>query len=102
MSHSTIYKILTLEEFNTFKKNKKFEGNPLDLKDGYMHFSMKNQYPHIIEKYFLGQKVIVLEVSIENLNGILKIESNSPNGEQYPHLYNGCIAEQDVVAVIHV
>lgn len=100
MSHSMIYKILTLDEFASFNENKKFVGNPLDHKDGYMHFSTREQYPDIIQKFFPGQKVVVLEIDPANIIGMLKFEKNGPDGEAYPHLYHGVITEQDLVRVI--
>jgi uncharacterized protein (DUF952 family) len=100
MSHPLIYKILTLDEFASFNENKKFVGNPLDHKDGYMHFSNKEQYPDIIQKFFLHQKVVVLEIDPANLQGMLKFERNRPDGEEYPHLYHGVITGQDLVRVI--
>lgn len=100
MSYPNIYKILTLDEYETFKQTQKFRGNPLDLKDGYMHFSTKKQYPAIIEKFFSGQKVVVLEINTETLNGKLKFEKNKAEGDLYPHLYKGHIEAQDVISVI--
>ena len=97
-----IYKILTLEEFDEFNKNKKFVGNPLDREDGYMHFSNKEQYPKVIQKFFPDQKVVVLEIYAAKIAGTLKFESNVPNGEQYPHLYGGYFDVQDVVNVINI
>lgn len=95
-----IYKILTLDEYILFSEHKKFLGNSLDLQDGYMHFSMKEQYPDIIQKFFPDQKVVVLEIDPTNLQGTLKFERNRPDGEEYPHLYHGVITKQDLVNII--
>jgi uncharacterized protein (DUF952 family)/uncharacterized SAM-binding protein YcdF (DUF218 family) len=84
-----IYKILTREEWQKFQKEGVFYGSSLDLKDGFMHCALEDQYPKIREKFLKNQSpVILLSIDPKKLpEGALKIEANKPGGTEYPHLY---------------
>ena len=41
MNFDFVYKICTKSEWSEAKQNNIFKGTPLDLKDGYIHFSDK-------------------------------------------------------------
>jgi uncharacterized protein (DUF952 family) len=85
---TTIYKILTNDEWSTFQTNGIFTGNPLDERDGYIHMSYCEQVQTTYQKYFENQDVVVVHVSTPLLNpGELRPEQNKPGGDTYPHIY---------------
>lgn len=85
---TTIYKILTNDEWSTFQANGVFTGNPLDEVDGYIHMSYHEQVQKTYEKYFGNQDVVVVHVNALLLNpGELRPEQNKPGGDTYPHIY---------------
>lgn len=43
MSELFAYKILTAEQYDQFKADGVFKGAPIDLQDGYIHMSTRDQ-----------------------------------------------------------
>jgi len=85
----SIFKILTPIEWENFQKEKIFLGSPIDLQDGFIHCSFENQYRGVLERYFAGQRPLVL-LTIDSsriLENVLKVEANAPGGLKYPHIY---------------
>jgi len=81
-----IYKVLTLEEWDSFSQVGEFTGSPIDIKDGYIHMSKKEQLDRILKKYFSGKEVMIAEVDYEAIESEIKWEAAS-NGDLFPHLY---------------
>ena len=87
MKNEYIYKILTYSEFENLKGNDYFFGTEKDVKDGFIHFSKKEQLIGTLKKYFKNQReLILLKVSIIDLKN-LKWEQSS-DGQIFPHLYS--------------
>lgn len=87
---ATIYKILTSEQWTTFQETGVFEGNPLDLNDGYLHMSYQHQIHGTLEKFFGGAKDDLQLVHVNPAlldSGTLQPEANRPGGSVYPHIY---------------
>jgi len=65
-----------------------YDGSPDDKRDGFIHFSLKNQVDKTLEKHFTGQEgLILLAIDTACLKSEkLKYEA-SKTGEKYPHLY---------------
>jgi uncharacterized protein (DUF952 family) len=64
-----------------------FQGSPVDLADGYIHFSTAAQAPETCAKYFAGQTDLVLVAfDADALGPSLKYEP-SRGGQLFPHLY---------------
>lgn len=64
-----------------------FEGAPVDLKDGYIHFSTADQVRETAAKHFAGQDdLLLLTVDGDQLGAALKYEV-SRGGKEFPHLY---------------
>ncbi len=83
-----VYKVLTPMEWELFKKKKKFEGNNLDIKSGFIHLSKKKQINNTIANYFSEYRnLIIAEFEVSNLNKFLKWEI-SRNNEVFPHYYS--------------
>lgn len=64
-----------------------FDGAPVDLADGYIHFSTAEQVRETAAKHFSGQEELVLvAVEAERLGEALRYEP-SRGGASFPHLY---------------
>ncbi len=75
-----------------------FTGAPVDLADGYIHFSTAEQTRETAAKHFAGQSDLVLAViEAERLGDKLKWEP-SRGGALFPHLYR-TLAMDEVLSV---
>jgi uncharacterized protein (DUF952 family) len=82
-----IYKILSAAEWRAAEAAGRFEGSPVDLADGYIHFSAADQVEETARRYFTGQTdLLLLVVEAEPLGEDLRWEP-SRGGALFPHLY---------------
>jgi len=82
-----IYKLLRDSEWAEAQAKSSFTGSPVDIKDGYIHFSTAAQAAETAAKYFAGESGLVLaEVDPGRLGATLKWEP-SRGGALFPHLY---------------
>lgn len=82
-----IYKIFRAAEWAELKTNKETAGAPVDLADGYVHFSTIEQAPETAAKHFTGEDdLMLLAVEADRLGDALKWEA-SRGGALFPHLY---------------
>lgn len=82
-----IYKILTGDQWQQAQADGVFTGAPVDLADGYIHFSTAAQVRETAAKHFPGQDGLVLAaVRTDGLGDALKWEV-SRGGQLFPHLY---------------
>lgn len=87
MSDRFIFKLLTQDQWRSFQAEKTFKGAPVDLADGYIHFSTREQVAETAQKYFADvPDVFVAEIAIETLPEPLKWEP-ARKGALFPHLY---------------
>jgi uncharacterized protein (DUF952 family) len=86
---TTIYKILTIDQWTSFQESGVFTGNLLDVDDGYVHMSYEAQVPKTREKFFSGREDILLVHVNSTLlkEDTLRPEANRPGGDVYPHIY---------------
>ena len=85
---SYVYRVFSKFEFDSFKKNKTFKGNELDLNSGFIHLSKKEQVKETLSKYFKNEKgLVIAEFRTEKLKGHLHWEV-SRQKEVFPHFYN--------------
>jgi len=83
----TIYKICDATAWQAAELAGEFAGAPVDLADGYIHFSTADQVEETAAKYFAGQRDLVLvAVDADALGAALKWEP-SRGGALFPHLY---------------
>lgn len=83
-----IYKIMTCSQWEDTKQAGKFMGAPVDLQDGYIHFSTAQQTRETAAKHFANQDdLVLLAVSTSNMGDALKWEV-SRGGAFFPHLYS--------------
>ena len=95
---SLIYKITPREAWLAAERRGVFEGAPIDLADGYIHFSTAEQAQETANKHFAGQDdLILVAVLVEKLGANLKWEV-SRGGALFPHLY-GSLSLDKVVWV---
>lgn len=84
---TTIYKICTRAEWDAAVEAGRFDGAPVDLADGYIHFSTAGQVAETARRHFAGQTDLVLvAVDVHALGADLKWEP-SRGGDLFPHLY---------------
>lgn len=82
-----IYKICPAALWRAAEREGVFRGAPVDLADGYIHFSTAAQLAETAARHFAGQHDLVLvAVAAEALGGALRWEP-SRGGELFPHLY---------------
>jgi uncharacterized protein (DUF952 family) len=83
----TIYKILPDTLWREAEKSGVFAGAPIDLQDGFIHFSMADQVEETAAKHFAGQEgLLIAAVDAGALGDQLKFEP-SRGGALFPHLY---------------
>jgi len=84
---TTLYKIVPAALWREAERAGRFRGSPVDLKDGFMHFSTAGQAEETAAKHFAGQHDLLL-VSVDEgaLGSTLKWEP-SRGGALFPHLY---------------
>ena len=82
-----IYKIVPRTLWQQAQESGIFSGAPVDLNDGYIHFSTREQVRETAAKHFAGQADLLL-VAIDGdlLGQALKYEV-SRGGALFPHLY---------------
>ena len=82
-----IYKIVPEALWREAEKAGRFDGAPVDLADGFIHFSTAAQVRETAAKHFVGQDDLLL-VAVEAgvLGEALKYEV-SRGGALFPHLY---------------
>lgn len=84
----TIYKIVPRELWEEAIAKGSFEGSPVDISDGFIHFSTAAQLRATAEKHFHGVKdLLLVAVESDGLGEALKWEP-SRGGDLFPHLYD--------------
>jgi len=82
-----IYKILRADEWAALKAAGDTPGAPIDVADGYVHFSTAAQAAETAAKHFAGAEgLVLLCLDADDLGGALKWEV-SRGGDTFPHLY---------------
>ena len=82
-----VYKVASREVYEASVKAGRFVGQPIDLKDGYIHFSTAAQLGETVRLYFAGLAGQVLfSVPVAPFDNAMKWEA-SRGGDLFPHLY---------------
>lgn len=88
-----VYKIFRADEFAVFSEAGESAGAPIDLKDGYIHMSTRDQVDETLAKHFAAERgLMVLAIETGTLGPALKWEP-SRGGALFPHLYRPLRAE---------
>jgi uncharacterized protein (DUF952 family) len=82
-----IYKIASAQDWAQARTLGYLDGTPVDLVDGYIHFSTAAQLAETLEKHYRGQSGLVLAtIDPDLLDEGLRWEP-SRGGQLFPHLY---------------
>lgn len=82
-----IFKIMDKATWKSAQKTGEFKGSKHDQRDGFIHFSTKEQLEGTLAKHYHGQKdLILLAFKDSNFEDNLKWEP-SRGGALFPHLY---------------
>ncbi|MEO5621530.1 MAG: DUF952 domain-containing protein [Cypionkella sp.] len=82
-----IYKIFRRSEWDALRDAGRSLGAPVDLADGYIHFSAAPQLAETAAKYFADiSDLVLVACEAERLGAALKWEE-SRGGALFPHLY---------------
>lgn len=84
---ATIYKICPRAAWDAATARGSYDGSPDDLRDGYIHFSTREQLPGTLAKYYRGERDLVLiAFDADELGAGLKWEP-ARGGQLFPHLF---------------
>ncbi|MDA7425820.1 DUF952 domain-containing protein [Thalassococcus lentus] len=82
-----IYKILRADEWAELRAKGETTGAPIDVADGYIHFSTADQARETAAKHFAGAEGLMLAaLETDRMGDGLKWEE-SRGGQLFPHLY---------------
>jgi len=82
-----IFKICRALEWAEAERSGAFQGSPVDLRDGYIHFSTAEQVVDTAARHFAGvDGLMLLAVDADTLGSTLRWEP-SRGGALFPHLY---------------
>ena len=82
-----IYKIFRADEWADLRASGETAGAPVDVADGFVHFSTAEQVAETAAKHFAGEEgLFLLGLETETLGAALKWEP-SRGGALFPHLY---------------
>jgi uncharacterized protein (DUF952 family) len=81
------FKILTADQYARFKADGIFLGAPIDLTDGFIHMSTRQQAAETAARHFAGQDgLVMLMIDLAPLAETIRWEP-SRGGALFPHLY---------------
>lgn len=82
-----IYKIFRADEWAALQADGETQGAPIDVTDGYVHFSTATQAAETAAKHFVGAEgLVLLACDADAMAADLKWEV-SRGGAEFPHLY---------------
>lgn len=82
-----VYKILRQPEWQQLERDRTTAGAPIDVSDGFIHFSTGAQCAETAAKHFAGEHdLMLLAFEADDLGPELKWEP-SRGGALFPHLY---------------
>ncbi|MDV6029127.1 MAG: DUF952 domain-containing protein [Phycisphaera sp. RhM] len=98
MTTRTLYKILAKADWDDARAADVFSGCGIDLTDGYIHLSSRNQVETTAKLYFAGREdLLLVAVDADQLGERLRWEA-SRDGALFPHVY-GDIPLDAVISV---
>jgi uncharacterized protein (DUF952 family) len=81
------YKIISATELERMQRDGAFHGSAVDLADGYIHLSTKDQLPETLAKHFSGKTgLVILAVDLSRVTAGIRWEP-SRGGQLFPHIY---------------
>lgn len=99
MTADTVFHICSRSEWDRAQAAGRYVGSDLDRRDGFIHFSTREQAVRTAALHLAGRKgLVLLEVDAGSLGAALKWEK-SRNGALFPHLYGPL--PTDTVRAVH-
>ncbi|WP_380057320.1 DUF952 domain-containing protein [Falsihalocynthiibacter sp. SS001] len=96
-----IYKVFLEPEWAELEQNGETAGAPIDLVDGYIHFSTAEQLRETVTKHFANKPNLILAtVETDGIADEIKWEV-SRGGAKFPHLYRK-LKRSEVIAYTSV
>ena len=92
---SGIYKIMTETQYLEFKTKTTYNGNPHDIRDGFIHMARSHQLERVVDKYYPERPVYLVNFSEHSFGKNLAYEKAS-NGDFYPHLFGRALVWDEV------
>nr|WP_245405625.1 DUF952 domain-containing protein [Sphingobium sp. Sx8-8] len=78
---------MTKDQYEQLRTDGVFKGAPVDLADGYIHMSTREQAAETAAKHFAGQdNLVMLMIDLAPFGEAIKWEE-SRGGALFPHLY---------------
>lgn len=82
-----IYKILTQGDWQRFQSSGTYAGSTVDVADGYIHFSTREQLVETLNKHYRGQETLeILAVDAAALSAE-HLKWEPARDSLFPHLY---------------
>lgn len=81
------YKIMDRAAWDDFQAAGSFAGAPVDLADGFIHFSDAHQVQGTLDKHFAGRGDLMLVAVATAALGPALVYETSRGGDLFPHLY---------------
>ena len=85
--NATIYKIVPALLWQEARRAGQFSGAPVDLADGFIHFSTADQVAETAARHFEGQTDLLLVAVDAGALGDTLVYEPSRGGALFPHLY---------------
>ena len=82
-----IYKIASKTDWDAAIASGELAGTPVDLEDGYIHFSTAAQLAETLDRHYRGQRGLVLAAIDPDLLPVPLTWESSRSGQLFPHLY---------------
>ena len=83
-----IYKIVPAALWRQAQDRGRFDGAPIDIADGFIHFSLRAQVEETAVKWFSGQDDLLLIAAAANRLGPALRYEPARGGALFPHLYS--------------
>ena len=87
MKHKMIYKIFKNNEWIDLQRNGVTSGAPIDIQDGYIHFSTSSQVEGTVKKYFTDVEGLFIAAIDDSKIADDLIWETARNNKLFPHLY---------------
>lgn len=82
-----IFKIATRSDWDAARAAGHLAGTPVDLADGYIHFSTPAQLAQTLERHYWGRSDLVLLTVDPDRIGVPLTWEPARDGDLFPHLY---------------
>lgn len=83
----TAFKVLTVQQWTDFERERVFRGAPVDIADGYIHLSAADQVETTIARHFSGSgELMIAEIDLACLGDAVRWEP-ARGGDLFPHVY---------------